>query len=188
MISATQLRKGMVIVLDGELYQVQSFQHITPGNWRGMVQTKLRNLRTGNSTDYRFRSEDKIDRAVLDQQEMEYLYSDQGLHYFMNSQTYEQVGFTEEVLGDALQYITPNAHIMVNFYEGKPISIDLPGTVELRVVETEPGLKNATASRTTKPATLETGLVVQVPLFVEENDVIRIDTSDGKYLERVEKA
>ena len=177
----------MIIVLDGELYQVLEFQHVTPGKGRGMMQTRLRNLRTGNALDYRFRSDEKVERATLDQQEMEYLYSDQGHYYFMNSQTYEQMALTEEVLGEALRYLIPNTQIVVNFYQGRPVGVELPGTVDLKVVETEPGLKGATASRTTKPATLETGLVVQVPIFIEENDIIRIDTSDGTYLERVEK-
>ncbi|RMF94190.1 MAG: elongation factor P [Nitrospinota bacterium] len=187
MITATQIRRGMIIILDEELYQVLDFQHVTPGKGRGMMQTKLRSLRTGNSLDYRFRSDEKVERATLDQQEMEYLYSDQGHHYFMNSQTYEQIALTEEVLGDALQYLVPNTRIIVNFYQGTPVSVELPGTVDLRVIETEPGLKGATASRSTKPATLETGLVVQVPIFIEENDIVRIDTSDNSYLERVEK-
>jgi elongation factor P len=146
MIPATQIKKGMVIIHNGELHQVVSFHHVTPGNWRGMVQTKLRNLKTGSLVENRFRSEDRIDRATLEQHEMEYLYQD-----------------------------------------GDQFCFDLPMTVDLEVVETEPGIKGATATRTTKPATLETGLVVQVPVFIDRGDVIRVDTTDKKYLERANK-
>ncbi len=187
MMPATQIKKGMVIIRNGELYQVVSFHHVTPGNWRGMVQTKLRNLKTGSIIDNRFRSEDRIDRAVLDQQEMEYLYQDGTQYCFMNTETFEQILLDTDVLEDTLPFLKPNMRIMVNFYEGKPLSIELPMTVDLEVVETEPGIKGATASRTLKPATLETGLVVQVPVFIERGAVIRIDTSEKKYLERVTK-
>jgi elongation factor P len=187
MIPATQIKKGMVIIHNGELYQVVSFHHVTPGNWRGMVQTKLRSLKTGSIIDNRFRSEDRIDRAVLDQQEMEYLYQDGNQFCFMNTKTYEQVFLSEDVLGDTLPFLKPNGRIVVDFYEGEPVSIEIPGTVDLQVVGTEPGIKGATATRATKPATLETGLIVQVPVFIEQGDVIRVDTTEKKYLERVTK-
>ena len=187
MMPATQIKKGMVIVHNGDLYQVVNLHHVTPGNWRGMVQTKLRNLRTGSIIDNRFRSEDRIDRAVLDQQQMEYLYQDGNQYCFMNTETFEQVLLGRDVLEDALPFLKPNMQILVNFYEDKPLSIELPLTVDLGVVETEPGIKGATASRTLKPATLETGLVVQVPVFIERGAVIRIDTAEKKYLERVTK-
>jgi elongation factor P len=187
MIPATQIKKGMVIIHNGELHQVVSFNHVTPGNWRGMVQTKLRNLKTGSIVDNRFRSEDRVDRAILDQHEMEYLYKDGEQYCFMNTETFEQVFLGEETIGDALPFLKANTRIVVDFYEGAPVSIDLPMTVDLEVVETEPGIKGATASRTTKPATLETGLVVQVPVFIERGDVLRIDTYDKKYIERASK-
>jgi elongation factor P len=187
MIPATQIKKGMVIIHNGELHQVVSFHHVTPGNWRGMVQTKLRNLKTGSIVDNRFRSEDRIDRAVLDQHEMEYLYQDGEQYCFMNTETFEQVFLGRETIEDALPFLKANMRIVVDFYEGAPVSIELPMTVDLEVIETEPGIKGATASRTTKPATLETGLVVQVPVFIERGDVLRIDTSDKKYLERASK-
>ncbi|MBI3326701.1 MAG: elongation factor P [Nitrospinae bacterium] len=177
----------MVIIHNGDLYQVVSFHHVTPGNWRGMVQTKLRNLKTGAIIDNRFRSEDKIDRAVLDQVEMEYLYQDGNQYCLMNAETFEQVFLNGDVLGDALPFLKPNGRIFVQFYDGSPVSIDVPMTVDLEVVGTEPGIKGATATRATKPATLETGLMVQVPVFIERGDVIRVDTSEKKYIERVTK-
>ena len=184
MIQATQLRRGNTILMNGELYQVVDYQHITPGNWRGMVQTKLRQLSTGSIIDHRFRSEDRVERAVLDEREMEYLYKDGGDHYFMDTENYEQIHFNEEVLGDAVQYLVANSKIKVEFYDGKPVGIELPQTVELTVVQTEPGLKSATASSVTKPATTETGLVVQVPPFINEGEKIRVDTAEGAYLSR----
>jgi elongation factor P len=187
MIPATQIKKGMVILHNGELHQVVSFHHVTPGNWRGMVQTKLRNLKTGSIIDNRFRSEDRIDRAVLDQHEMEYLYQDGDQFCFMNTETFEQVFLDKATIQDALPFLKPNTRITVDFYEGRAISIELPMTVDLEVVDTEPGIKGATATRTTKPATLETGLVVQVPVFIERGDVLRVDTSEKKYIERANK-
>jgi elongation factor P len=187
MIPATQIKKGMIILHNGELHQVVSFHHVTPGNWRGMVQTKLRNMKTGAIFENRFRSEDRVDRAVLEQHEMEYLYQDGDQYCFMSTETYEQVFLDKDTLEEALPFLKPNAKITVDFYEGKAISIELPMTVDLEVTETEPGIKGATATRTTKPATLETGLVVQVPVFIERGDVLRIDTSDKKYIERANK-
>jgi elongation factor P len=187
MIPATQIKKGMVIIHNGELHQVVSFHHVTPGNWRGMVQTKLRNLKTGAIFENRFRSEDRIDRAVMEQHEMEYLYQDGDQFCFMNTETYEQVFLDKATIEETLPFLKPNTKIVVDFYEGRPVSLELPMTVDLEVVETEPGIKGATATRTTKPATLETGLVVQVPVFIERGDVLRIDTSDKKYIERANK-
>lgn len=188
MISATQLRKGMTIKLNGELYKVFSYQHITPGNWRGMVQTRLRNLKTGAIVEHRFRSEDRVERAYLDEKEFEYLYNDGSDYYFMDSETYEQIHLSKEALGDSVFYLTPNTKIKVEFYDGQPIGIELPPSVELRVVETEPTIKGATVSNVPKPAKLETGLVIQVPPFVEAGELIRVDTEEGKYLERVSKS
>lgn len=184
MLSATKLRPGMVIKFNNELYTVFSMTHRTPGNLRGFVQARMRNLRSGSMTDHRFASEDKVERAVLEQQEMEYLYDDGEFFYFMNIETYEQLHLTRELLGDATEYLIPNLKVSVEFYEGKPISVDLPATVDLMVVETEPGLRSATASNVTKPAKLETGLVVQVPPFINEGEKIRVNTSEGTYSER----
>jgi elongation factor P len=185
MIQATQLRRGNTILHNGELFQVVDYQHITPGNWRGMVQTKLKNLKTGSIIDHRFRSEDRLERAVLDEREMEYLYEDGGSYYFMDTETFEQTHFSEEVLGESVQYLVANSKIHVEFYEGRAVGIELPSTVDLRVVQTDPGMPSATATNVLKPATLETGLVVGVPHFIQEGEMIRVDTTEGKYVERV---
>ena len=184
-ISATQMRPGMIIIHEKELYSVFSITHRTPGNLRAFVQAKLRNLRSGSMVEHRFRSEDRIERAVLDETEMEYLYNDTSDFYFMNTETYDQVHLSREVLGDAVEYLVPNLRIKVEFYEGKPVSVELPATVDLEVASTEPGLKGATVSNVTKPATMETGLMVQVPPFINQGEKIRVDTAEGKYLERV---
>src|SRR5262245_56944430 len=159
MIAATQIRRGMVLKLDNELFSVMTVQHITPGNWRGMVQSKLRNLRSGKQTERRFRSEETVERVVLDTHELEYLYKEGTDYYFMNMETYEQVSFSEEMLGDGVQYLIANIKVQAQFYDGRPISIDLPATVDLVVVETEPSVKSATVTNVTKAAKLETGLI-----------------------------
>ncbi len=184
MISATRIRKGMILIHDGVPHRVVDFHHHTPGNLRAMVQTKLRNLKTGASADVRFRAADTVEKASLEEHEMEYLYSEGDMHYFMNSKNYEQVGLHSEVLEDAVDYLIPNLKIQVEFFEGKPIGIELPSVVELTVVETEPELKGATISNVTKPAKLETGVVVQVPPFIKEGERIRVDPNDGRYIER----
>lgn len=184
MISATSLRRGMVIRKDGELFSVFSFTHLTPGNKRGFVQSKLRNLRTGALIDHRFRSVDTVERVALEQQEMEYLYKDGADYVFMNTTTYEQVHLGENLLGNSTLYLVPNITIRVEFHQQTPVGIQLPTTVDLEVVETEPGLKSATASSVNKPAKLETGLVVQVPPFVNAGEKVRVDTNSGDYLER----
>ncbi len=184
MISATGLRRGMVIRKDGELFSVFSFTHLTPGNKRGFVQSKLRNLRTGALIDHRFRSVDTVERVALEQQEMEYLYKDGADYVFMNTTTYEQVHLGENLLGNSILYLVPNITIRVEFHQQTPVGIQLPTTVDLEVVETEPGLKSATASSVNKPAKLETGLVVQVPPFVNAGERVRVDTNSGDYLER----
>ena len=184
MLSATQLRPGMVIKFNNELYSVFSMTHRTPGNLRGFVQAKMRSLRTGSMTEHRFSSEDKVEKAILDEQEMEYLYDDGEYFYFMNTGNYEQMHLTKELLGDATDYLIPQLKVSVEFYEGKPISVELPPTVDMTVVETEPGLKGSTVSNVTKPAKMETGLVVQVPPFIGEGEKIRVNTSEGTYQER----
>ena len=185
MIQATMLRRGHLIRLGDDLFRVVDYQHLTPGKGRGHMQTKLKNLRTGAIIDHRFRSDDAIDRAVLDKKQMEYLYSEGGNHYFMDMESYDQIHLTTELLGDSMQYLTANSTIGVEFHEGKPVGIELPPKVDLKVVETEPGMPSATVSNVQKPARTETGLVVPVPHFISEGETIRIDTSDGKYIERV---
>jgi elongation factor P len=184
MISATQLRPGMVIKFNNELFSIFSVFHRTPGNLRGFVQAKMRNLRSGAMIEHRFSSEDRVERAVLDEQEMEYLYDDGEYYYFMNTETFEQMHLTKDFLGDATGFLIPNLRVNVEFYEGKPMGVELPPSVDLTVVETEPSLKGATVSNVTKPAKLETGLVVQVPPFISEGEKIRVSTSEIAYLER----
>jgi elongation factor P len=184
MIPATQLRPGMVIKFNKELFSVFKMEHRTPGNLRGFVQAKMRNFKTGTMIEHRFSSEDKVERASLEQQEMEYLYDDGEYYYFMNTTTFEQMHLMKDLLGDAVNYLIPQLHVNVEFYEGKPISVELPPSVDMTVVETEPGLKGATVSNVTKPAKLETGLVVQVPAFIGEGEKIRVSTSEAAYLER----
>src|ERR1700674_2423943 len=144
MISSTQLRPGMVVKFNNELYSIFKMVHRTPGNLRGFVQVKMRNFRTGTMVEHRFSSEDRVEKAMLDEQEMEFLYDDGEYYYFMNTETYEQMHLLKDLLGDATQYLIPQLKVKVEFYEGKPMSVDLPPTVDLLVVETEPGLKGAT--------------------------------------------
>jgi elongation factor P len=184
MIAATQIRPGMVIKFNNELHTIFSMVHRTPGNLRGFVQAKMRNLRSGSMIEHRFSSEDKIDRVSLDEQEMEYLYNDGDDYHFMNTESYEQIHLTKEILGDSTDYLVPNMMVAIEFYEGKPISVELPASVELTVLETEPGLKGSTVSNVTKPAKMETGLIVQVPPFINEGERIRVSTTEGTYLER----
>ena len=184
MIAATQVRPGMVIKFNNELYSIFSMVHRTPGNLRGFVQVKMRNLRSGSMTEHRFSSEDRVERATLDEHEMEYLYDDGEYYYFMNTENFEQMHLTKDLLGDAVEYLTPQLKVNVEFYEGKPMSVELPPTVDLTVVETEPGLKGGSVSNVTKPAKLETGLVVQVPPFINQGEKIRVSTAGGTYQER----
>ena len=181
-IPATQLRPGMVIKHNSDLHSVFSVEHRTPGNLRAFIQAKLRNLRTGAMYEHRFRSADAIDKVTVDEVEMEYLYSDGDDYHFMNTENFEQTHLNKDILGDSVDYLIANLQIKVEFFDGKAVGIELPQTVELTVVETEPGLKSATATNVTKPAKLETGLVVQVPPFINEGEKIRVDTSEGAYL------
>ncbi len=184
MISATQLRPGMVIKFNNELYSIFKTEHRTPGNLRGFVQAKMRKLSSGTMIEHRFSSEDRVERAALEEHEMEYLYDDGEYYYFMNTENFEQMHLTKEILGDGVEYLIPQLKVNIEFFEGKPISVELPPTVDLKVVETEPGLKGASVSNVTKPAKLETGLVVQVPPFINEGEKVRVSTSEGTYQER----
>ena len=183
-VKATGLKKGMCIRMSGDLYFVMSTMHITPGNWRGMVQSKLRNLASGNQMDHRFRSEDLVERVILDDTEMEFLYRDGDDFHFMNTATYDQVHLNREVLGENVPYLTPNLRMRVLFHEHRPVGIELPLTVDLKVVDTAPELKGATASAQRKPAVTDTGLIVQVPPFIGAGEMIRVSTEDGSYQER----
>ncbi|MEN6311233.1 MAG: elongation factor P [Acidobacteriota bacterium] len=184
MIDATQIRKGMMIIMDGTLYRVMEMQFITPGRWKAMVQTKLRNIQVGSQVEHRFRSEERLEQAHLEEVEMEFLYKQNDEYYFMNLENYEQSTMTAAAIGDGVKYLMPNMVITVELFEGKPVGIDLPNSVDLKVVSTEPRLQGATKTSMYKPATVETGAIVQVPEFIKEGDVIRIDTRDDKYLER----
>src|SRR6266545_5291380 len=181
-IQATRLKKGMLIKVDQDLFRVLELQHVTPGNLRGFVRVKLRNIRNGAMSDQKLRSEDTLDRATLDEREMQYLYQQGDDFYFMDTSSYEQTHITREALGDSVSYMKPEMMIQVEVYGEEPVGIELPPQVDLKVVDTAPGIKGATASNQVKPATLETGLVVQVPPFVNPGDVVTINTETGEYL------
>jgi elongation factor P len=184
-VQATRLRKGNLIKLDSNLYRVLELNHSTPGNKRGHVQCKLRDIRNNRLMDHKFRAEDDVERAILDEHEMQFLYREGDLFHFMNTESYEQVHLSLEVLGESALYLLPESLIKVEFYETEPVGIDVGQTVDLKVKDTVPGIKGATASAQVKPATLETGLVVSVPSFVNTGDVVRINTETGEYLSRV---
>jgi len=183
-IQATRVKKGMLVKMGEDLFRILDFQHVTPGNLRGFVRVKMRNIRSGTLSDQKLRSEDLIERATLDEREMQYLYKDDDDYYFMDTSSYEQVHISSEALGDSVNYLKPEMTIQVEFYGTEPVGIELPQTVDLKVLDTVPGIKGATASAQVKPATLETGLVVQVPPFVNPGDSIRVNTETGEYLSR----
>lgn len=182
-IPATQMRPGMIIKFKDDLHLVFSVEHRTPGNLRAFIQAKLRNVRTGSMFVERFRSPDPIERVIVDEIKMEFLYNDGDEYYFMDEK-FEQTLLTRDTLGDAVEYLLPNLSISVSFHDGKAVGIELPTVVEMTVVETEPGIKSATASSVTKPAKTETGLMVQVPSFINEGEKIRVDTAEGAYMSR----
>ena len=181
---ATRLKKGMIIKLDGELLRIHDLTHVTPGNLRGFVRLKARNLRTQTMSEQKLRSEDVIERATLDEKEMQFLYNDGEGYHFMDTESYEQLHMSADALGDSVGFLKPEMKIHVEFYGAVPVGIELPPTVDLKVIETVPAIKGATATNQMKPATLETGYVVQVPPFVGEGDLIRINTETGEYLAR----
>ncbi|SDF85373.1 elongation factor P [Terriglobus roseus] len=183
-IPATQMRPGMVIKHNEKLHSVFSVEHRTPGNLRAFIQAKLRNLESGAMFEHRFRSGDAIDRVIVDDVQMEFLYQDGDEYIFMDMSNYEQTSLSREILGDAVDYMLPNIKVDISFIDGKPVGVELPNVVEMTVVETEPGIKSATASSVTKPAKTETGLIVQVPPFINEGEKIRIDTAEGAYMSR----
>jgi elongation factor P len=184
-VQATRLRKGMLIKLDNDLFRIMDLHHLTPGNKRAHIQARMRNIRTQALADHKFRAEEDVERAILDEREMQYLYNDGDHFYFMDTVTYEQIHISVEALGDSKDYLIPDSTIRVEFYDVEPVGIELPPTVDLIVKETVPGIKGATASAQVKPATLETGLVIQVPPFVNEGDKVRVNTETGEYQSRV---
>jgi elongation factor P len=178
------MKKGMLIKIDQDLFRVLDLQHVTPGNLRGFVRVKFRNIRNGTLSDQKLRSEDTVERATLDERQMQYLYQDGDDYYFMDTVSFDQIHISSEALGESVNYLKAEMTISVEFYGTEPVGIELPQTVDLKVTDTAPGIKGATASAQVKPATLETGLVVQVPPFVNPGDSIRVSTDTGEYLSR----
>lgn len=178
------MKKGMLIKIENDLFRVLELQHVTPGNLRGFVRVKFRNIRNGSLSDQKLRSEDTVERATLDEQEMQYLYQDGDSFYFMDTTSYEQIHITSEALGESVNYLKPEMTITVEFYGTEPVGIEMPPSVDLKVTDTAPGIKGATASNQIKPATTETGLVVNVPPFINTGDTIRVSTDTGEYLSR----
>jgi elongation factor P len=184
MIAATQVRVGMVIIYEGELCKVMGIDHITQGNKRGKVQVEMRNLRTGNKLQYRFRSEDTVEKASLIEKEMEFLYNDGDNYYFMDSANYEQIAINKDEVGNAIHYLTPNTKVTILTHDEKPIGVSLPNTMTLKIVETEPPMKGATAAGGAKPAKLDNGLTIKVPQFIEEGTLVRVNTETNEYVDR----
>ncbi len=185
MISTNDFKTGLTIELDGDIVQVVDFQHVKPGKGSAFVRAKLKNIRTGAVVERTFNAGEKVPRAHLDRREMQYLYNDGESYFFMDNESYEQMSISKQQLGEAIKFLKENTNVYVLLYQGSVIGVDLPNFVELEVVETSPGIKGDTASGGSKPATLETGAVVQVPFFVEVGDVLQIDTRTGNYLKRV---
>ncbi|HHY30384.1 MAG TPA: elongation factor P [Syntrophaceticus sp.] len=184
MISTNDFRTGLTIEVDGDVYSVVEFQHVKPGKGSAFVRSKLKNIRTGGVIERTFRAGEKVNRAHMERKEMQYLYRDGDSFVFMDNQTYDQMSITLAQLGDNINYLKENMNIILLTYNGELMGIDLPHSVELKVVAAAPGVRGDTASGATKAATLETGLKIQVPLFVEEGDVVKVDTRTGEYLER----
>ena len=187
MIPATQLKVGMVLLYENELYRVSETMHVTPGKGRGMMQVKLYSYKTAGYYEKRLRSDESMEVVHMSRQEMEFLYHSDESYTFMDIKTYDQVDIPVAVLGDAVKYLLPNTRLKVDFYEGSPVGIELPIMVDLEIIETDPPLKGATASASPKSATLETGIVVKVPQFLQIGDVVRIDTRDDSFVERAKK-
>ncbi len=185
MISSNDFHTGLTIELDGEIYIVIEFQHVKPGKGAAFVRSKLKNMRSGATTEKTFRAGEKIARALIEKKEMEYLYSTGEEFIFMDMESYEQVSLNSNQLGESLKFLKENMRLLVMVFKGEVIGIEMPNSVELTVVETDPGFKGDTASGGSKPAKLETGFVVQVPFFINEGDILRIDTRTGAYIERV---
>ena len=185
MISTNNFQTGLTIQVDGELYQVVDFQHVKPGKGSAFVRTRLKNMRTGTITENTFRAGEKVNKAIIERRQMEYLYYDGQNYIFMDTETYEQFPLSEQQMENKVKYLKENMRLDILYHEAEPLDVELPVAVELKVVETDPGFKGDTASGGSKPATLETGLVVQVPFFINEGDVLKIDTRTGEYLERV---
>lgn len=185
MISANDLRKGVTFEYEGDVYQVEEFQHVKPGKGAAFVRTKIRSVMNGGAKEITFNPNDKFEQAIIDTKEMQYLYNDGDLYYFMDPESYEQIGLAKEQVEEAIKYVRESENVTMRFFKGQPFEVQAPNFVELKVEHTEPAVKGNTATNVTKPATMETGAVVNVPVFVNEGDVIKIDTRTGDYLSRV---
>ncbi len=185
MISAGDFRNGLTFEYDGNVYQVVEFQHVKPGKGAAFVRTKMKNVMTGGVVERTFNPTEKVEPARIERKEMEYLYEDSGLYYFMDQETYDQIPLSQEQLGDALKFVMENMTVKILSYKGNVFAVEPPTFVEMKVTATEPGVKGNTATNVTKPATVESGAVITVPMFVNEGDTIRIDTRTGEYMERV---
>ena len=183
---ATTIRRGNILRINNVLYRVLNMDHVTPGKGRAHVQTKLRNIIDGTQTEMRFRSEDDLERIALETKMMQYLYSDTSGYHFMDTETYEQAALSADVVGDVIPYIVPDSVVKMEWFEGKPVGVELPAAVDLLVTETMPGIKDSTASAQKKPATLETGLVVQVPEHIRPGEMLNVDTRTGDFLGRTQ--
>jgi elongation factor P len=184
LINATDIRKGLIIKIDGELFSVSDFQHVKPGKGGAHMQVSIKSLKQGNVTQKRFRSTDKVEDVFLEHIDMEYLYQEGEDFCFMNTENYEQVLLKKEVLGDAMLYITPNSTVKVSFYEGNAIGVELPASVTLKIMETNPGTKGDTVTNVFKPAKLETGFTIKVPLFINPGELVKVDTRTGQFMGR----
>ncbi|HVT02506.1 MAG TPA: elongation factor P [Thermoanaerobaculia bacterium] len=185
--NANDIRNGMVIKFNNDLCRIMEFRHHTPGNLRAMVQAKMRNLRTGNQFEHRFRSGDVIEQAFIEAHEMEFMYNDGHSCHFMNTENFEQIEISPDDLGESAQWLSEGLKIQVQFFEDKPIGVELPKTIKAKIVETQPNMKGSTASASYKPAVLENGVTIQVPPFITEGEEVIIDPTDGRYLERAKK-
>jgi elongation factor P len=183
---ATRLKAGMIIKFNDEPCRVTDVKHVTPGKGYGMVQAKMKNLNTGSNVEHRFRSDDKFEKAFLEKRKMQYLYSDGGGHHFMDLESYEPLALDDEALSDCTDYLIPELEIEIEYYDARPVAVELPNEVVLTIVETEPQLKGATASASYKPAKLQTGVVVQVPPYIESGQRIRVDTRDGTFISKAD--
>ena len=184
-INSTEIKNGMTIKFNGELYEVLEYDHVTPGNWRAMIQVKMRNIKTNSTLENRFRANDRVEQMAIEVVPAEFMYEKGSQMVFMNTENYEEIPISKDVLKDKVKYLIANQPVSIIYCDGSFIDVSLPIIVELKIVDTSPTLKTATITNVAKPATLETGLVVQVPAFVQQGEVVRIDTRDGKYVERV---
>jgi elongation factor P len=187
MATVGEFRRGMTLRIEGELYVVTEFQHVNPGNWRPFIRTKLKSLKSGKIIEKTFRTSDTVDEVRLETRDMQYLYNTDDIYHFMDTTTYEQIPISGDVIGEGIKYFKENLEVQVVFYEERPISVQVPTFVEVKVVETEPGVKGDTVTNVLKPAKVETGATINVPLFVNEGDIIKVDTRTDTYIERVNK-